>query len=946
MKNLIEETLKNNISNPAAFFVFPTQMAADLWADRIISVSDVTAVAMERFLAWDTFKGNSIKSRQQNKKAIPSILRKIFTDRLIEQNGEEPFLKNLIIPQYAKSAAGFSDWISSILTGLETWKKYFEKSGSQADSEDQDLLEIYNRYKDFLETHNLFEPAWETPPFEADGHHYFIFFPEILSDYTEYEEILRTSEDITIINLPESPDYVKPSADFYNNTRTEIKALALNLLDLHQNKKIPWDEIAVNVPDLDTDGTYIHRELRLYQIPHVMRYAKPLTSFGAGSFFNQLSECISGNFNYDSIKNLLLNTSLPWKNPKLNSSLVAYGQSNNCICSFKYEGQLIDIWEKSFGVNKPDAAIREHYYSLKKDIERIVKANSFEKIRDNYFIFRGNFFDMDNCPAETDLVISRCISELGNLIDIQNSPDFADCTLKDPYTFFVNYLNGTKYLAQATTCGVQVIPYRMAATAPYSVHYIVDSTQASLSVIYKPLSFLRDDKRKMLFGQKEDPNVTEKMIKLYQMNSVNQEVYFSAAAKTFTGYSQVSSYLEENSLIPDAKKGFNPKLFEKDKNNTFADEAEWFLNEKKAFPEKITETAKEGFDFWSATQTLEDTSTKDFSMNIIKNRIENTRYKNGNLFVSYSTLNQYYSCPRKWLINSVSKLNQQDNEAVLMDVFEKGNLNHKILELYFHQLSIRNIAIYLKDNELTEDCDEILNSSIKEAIETEKISFLEREQLWTMMSAIYSSIKSAVVSFSKTFLGYTVFDVEREFNYINSEKKIHYNGRVDLLLQEPGSGDLTLVDFKSSDYSVPDNIYIEPSFDEEGNPLPVPESLEEQSLPAFQMPFYIFLMNMEKKPLKVENCCYFSIKSGTVFPVAGEKEFLLSIGVSEKKLDLYKSMEAFNQEVEKTIECAENFAKRIEASDFSTNKLVQTFSVCNSCDYRALCRKVFNVSRK
>ena len=91
--NIIEETLKNNVSDVDSYFVFPTQLAADLWADRITQVSSTKAVASERFLAWDDFKASSIKSQHQDKKAVPSQLRKIFTTQLIAQNAKSPFLR-------------------------------------------------------------------------------------------------------------------------------------------------------------------------------------------------------------------------------------------------------------------------------------------------------------------------------------------------------------------------------------------------------------------------------------------------------------------------------------------------------------------------------------------------------------------------------------------------------------------------------------------------------------------------------------------------------------------------------------------------------------------------------------------------------------------------------------------------------------------------------------
>ena len=175
MKNIIFKTISEHL-NENSVFIFPTQMAADLWADKIITESEVSAVSMERFVPWDIFKSESIRSTKQNKTAIPSQLRKFFACQIIAENKKSPFLKNLINPEYASLSDGFSNWISSILPALSTWKKYFSEKNLTPDDEDSDLLELYDRYSQFLEKNNLFDPAWEFPPFKSYGFHYYIFF--------------------------------------------------------------------------------------------------------------------------------------------------------------------------------------------------------------------------------------------------------------------------------------------------------------------------------------------------------------------------------------------------------------------------------------------------------------------------------------------------------------------------------------------------------------------------------------------------------------------------------------------------------------------------------------------------------------------------------------------------------------------------------------------------
>ncbi|MDR2786680.1 MAG: hypothetical protein LBB83_12290, partial [Treponema sp.] len=74
--NRIEALLLEKSGNPDALFVFPTDVAVSRWADRLLCLRGGGTVAMEQFIAWDTFKKASVRSRVQDKKSVPSVLRK------------------------------------------------------------------------------------------------------------------------------------------------------------------------------------------------------------------------------------------------------------------------------------------------------------------------------------------------------------------------------------------------------------------------------------------------------------------------------------------------------------------------------------------------------------------------------------------------------------------------------------------------------------------------------------------------------------------------------------------------------------------------------------------------------------------------------------------------------------------------------------------------------
>ena len=930
-ENLIEKLILENIKNQSAFFVFPTQTSADLWADRIVSADGAKAVAMERFLVWDKFKSSSIKSRQIQKTSVPSAMRSIFVSNLIEENARKPFLKNLISPEYADSASGFTKWIASLIPSLFTWKNHFQKSGIQPDQEDLDLLELYKRYSDFLDQHNFFDPAWETPPFVPDGNHYFVFFPEILSDYSEYEQILENSpESITVIHIPQEILSQKPqNVHLLQNSRQEIRAVCLHLRQLHEQKNIPWNEIAVNVPDLESYGSYLERDLEIYQIPYVTRNAENLNSTGAGNFFDLVLNCKQQNFSFESIKNLLLNNNLPWKDENRIFNLIEFGKENNCVCSFEFNNEKIDIWNKSFQNPKenPDEQSRLFYSQLKKDINSLANSKNFAEIRKNYFIFREHFFDMSLCSENSDNILSRCVTELAELINLEETYNFS---ISNPLGFYSSYLSGIKYLAQTKQRGVQILPYKLGSCAPFKAQVVLDSSQSGLSVVYKQLSFLRDDKRKILLNGKEDPNVSEIFTKLYEMNSIEEPVFFTCAEKTFTGYAQASSYLLEIEFKNDENL---KNLLE---NDFYLDEKKFFLNPDSGFPKKIAETEKKGIDCWKNSQKIQNS---DISEAI---KIEKNKIAAGKLFsadkkmqISSTTLKNFFRCPRLWAIEEIGKLSEQQNEAEIADHRMLGNLYHKIFELFCKELKSKNLPLQVENDVLPENLMKILREKIDEALNTEKNSYLSKELLKTTKSSVVKTAVNAVSIFSRIFQGCTIFASEEKYLFTDEEKNCVFNGRIDCILLDPSTTELFLVDFKSFSSAIPENFIYD-------------ENSSAQEFPDFQMPMYLFLLQNQKKPLEVENCCFFNVLKAETTQVFGEElcARILAAKPNTRKPKIVRTAEDFVPTREKFNEAVSTFIQRIQNSDFSVSNEMQNFETCGKCRCKAVCRRTFNVSRQ
>ncbi len=975
MNNIIKETILKHIAEDS-IFIFPTQFSADLWADKIISETEVTAVSMARFLAWDTFKNTSIKSINQNKNAIPSEMRRIFSSQIIQENKDSPFLKSLINPEYAKNAGGFSNWISKILPSLASWKTYFDKAKKTdstfvPDDEDSDLLCLYEKYKSFLEKNALFDPSWEFPPFNSDGHHYFIFFPEILSDYFEYEKILASSQDITMIN---SADLGKEffaqqnEALFFKNSRLEVKNVALFIKKMHLENEIPYNQIAVDVPDLENFSPYLERELQNYQIPFVKKEAAPLISTPTGSFFVQIFDCVNEKFSFSSIRNLLLNTDLPWKNENLNIQLIEFGKQNNCVCGFTEHEKFIDSWESSFTENPNEEILHRYYSGLKNILTSLVYSSSFAEINRGYFEFKNLYFTNDFLPI-TDKILSRCLTKLARLIDLEQS--FPEAKVKNPYNFFLSELETEKYLSQSEQNGVQILPYKMAATSPFDLHIVMDSSQASLSVVFKQMDFLRLDKRKKLFGENyEETNVSEIFVALYGLNSKNKAI-FTVAEKTFTGYSQVSSYLLEKNVkdvyvLDDLKK-----------YDSYKNEKDWFLCEKSDFPEEISELQKNAFLNWKEINFPLEKNQSSEKNSILAQKIEqkflnkdekSVFYKK--LKISCTQMKEFFNCPRKWLNNKILELQNQENESTFTDVFTRGNIFHKALELYGKSLQKNNRPIQLDplSDSLFEEDKNLLLNSVNLAIKENDSSFLSRQLLESSKSQIFETLLGAMEKFSKIFSGCTFYANELNLNSDFKGKNYFLTGKVDCILFDSSLNEYFLIDFKTSNASIPKDLYaddiqnielkddpedesynltgrVSDVYDEVQNEEKNKNLILEEKIPDFQMPSYIHLLEKEKN-ITIHNAGFFEFSSAT-FKVVFGKEFARKIkNVSPKSKPNIATADSFKNTMKFFYRALDYFAEKVLNADIQISEK-QDYGTCNDCkNYRAVCRRIFQISKK
>jgi hypothetical protein len=966
----VDRLLLDHLEDPSSLFVFPTDIAVNRWADRVLRLRGGGSVAMEQFIAWDRFKNASIRSRMQDKQSIPSILRRIFVSRLLEENagrirdrGEDGgIFKSLIPPAYAQGASSFNSWLAAMLPQLGSWFETVsgkpvteiragifgaEDSGGFFEGDERDLFSLTLRYKEFLDRYKLFEPAWEKPPFDDNGRECFIFFPESLSDFSEYESLLKAAPRVRILRLQDIGGGEKPCRTFYyTNARSEITEAALYIRNLADQEGIAWEDIAVCLPEGENYEPYVMREFANRNIPVVRRAGKALSDYPAGQLFTGIQDCCTRGFSFAQVSNLLLNSHLPWINQVLIDQLIDFGIRNNCICSWMENGRREDVWLDAFNslAGSREQRARGYYQELTSALEKIRGARNFREIVRAYFAFRDRFLDVSRCSAETDAVLSRCVSELLSLVEIEDS--FPDLSAPDPYEFFIEHLKETSYLAQEKTQGVSILPYRTAAPAPFDCHIIVGSSQENLAMIFSRLTFLpRIKKERLGLG---DIDASDAFIAFHRLNSARPAAFF-CSGQSFSGFAIPHSSLdiEGEPRLRYATTGdglFAPDFFDVEESVLREPGAEG------AAPE-LHHVQERGFRAWRERREGSALSTAAPEGLSGPGLAELLRKKQGGgkVRVSASSLEPYYYCSAKWFYERILRLESRRMETTLMAENVTGSLYHAVLDRFFKALAKQDGMLAFpiageraagrmaspEQGALPPGYRRLLSASIREIFDALPLLPGERIPLSALTSRFFRAQERVVQGQLELLLGALLgyFGgcrvVGSELDYEFEREDYVFTGKVDLLLsderKESESPGRVIVDFKLSR-------------------LPNRRScVEEEGLENFQLPMYVTLVEASGGD-PVGTALFFSILKNDTVVIFGRVRDRFSGKQKPGRQAVIREDEGgrFEAIMAEFWAKAESYAYDLGKGNLAAPHAGEEY--CGGCSYRRVCRTLYTVA--
>ena len=918
----ISDFFKTYLPQKNAIFVFPSAIIARKWEEFLIENDFASSLPNNRFIVWDTFKEQTFLISHMQEKPSNAIIRKLYAKFLISENSKTPFLQYFIPQKFASNAQNFLDWLASILSELGNWKKKADTNDSTPES--NDLNEIYTRYSSFLTDNNLFEPSWQENEFIQDKNHYFILFPNTITDFSEFKPILQKNKNnITIVDSRFNAD--PQNCTFYSflDTRKHLKFISLTLENLHTTKKNAYEDMAISITDLSIDSSYLKQELLLRNIPNTVFFGSPLGKTFAGRFFSLIQNCYTSNYSFETVKALLLNKLIPWKERTLAYNLISWGISQHCVISWKENGEYVKTWEESFkNYSTKDQIfqnvefveqLKKWFLKLKQNINSLCLSPDFSTLEKSYHIFREQMLDISQLKEEDDNTIARCIKEMQNLEEtVALIP-----TLKpeNPFSIFVSHIDTCQYVKKQENIGVSIYPYKVAAGAPFKVHFLISASQNNATVIKKNLDFLSEDYKNRL-NISSSIDLSEYFFDAYQVGSP-EGMYFTFAEKTFTDYQIPHVY------------------FSNTKKNTPEIPYDAIFEENQGRPdfESIYPIQKEGFLQWKKSNPREYIFKDSMVLNQVyseefsKRFFQTDRFIDGSVKVSQNDLKTFHLCPTKWFFSYVLSLKELITDSSLIDEKTTGIICHNSLDIIFSKIKQNGDGIFSAQKK--EQYYSLIDDAIKEAISK------SREFEGPLAKPLLETITSNVRAKTKQLLDNEIdSELSENWKILDTELSLeaHFENlvlkgiidRVSKCISGDFANETAIIDYKTNKAPSVKDIFIDAS---------QPENID---LKDFQIPFYVWLyetaMQKHDENFKVE---YSAFNEKT-----GYREVITNNSANSRKTN--KTREEFQAEIDFFLDVARDFGYRVKDLNFTRPEELP-YKECRECRFKQVCRYSYYV---
>ncbi|MGP1455644.1 MAG: PD-(D/E)XK nuclease family protein [Treponema sp.] len=905
----IESCISHYAKDARSCFVFPSRITSKLWLHRALSLTGLAALPAEMFLAWDTFKMQCCAPQQVHCTPISQTVRLLFSHHIAALNAKShpPFFQSLVPPQYAQNGHIFTRWIADILPQLDHLEKHLTTHQVAPDSEMADLLLLKQKYTTFLQKMQLFEPSWIGTKFTPAAERYIIFYPELIEDFSEYAALFDQQPEITIF---QTPPFNKDEAvlTVFDTIHAEIRSALLSIEQLLA-QGVPSHTIAISAADIQSLMPYLKRECTLRHIPAEFRLGFKLGAQQVGMLFSQLSRCVTEHYSFASMKALLLNTHIPWKHMQTIQAFIHFGIQNNCLVSWRDQDSYKNVWLEAFRypIAKPNAPLRTEKETAERWFlpfmhytQQLVHAKTFAEIQQYYFLFSQEYIDNTKLSEEDNAIIARCIASLQELINLET--ELHEYIPEQPYHFFAEQIAHEIYVPQTAGTAISILPFKVAAGAPFEHHFILNCNQQDTRVLYQKLPFLRKDKKEALGVHEIDASAA-----FFSAYAQYGHVHFSCAKKLFSGYAIA------NTLFSKVIAG-SPNT----PHDSFLQEYRYFCAESD-FPQELYPVQKHGFAVFDALKPRRGFSfvTSSFAHQLpALTAALQLHYTNGLFRISQTSLVNFSSCAVKWLLKSILTIQAADTDAELFNPSHTGLICHAVLQKLYQKIHATDtVFISAHRDRYRAWAQELFDTLVYSTTDFQgplAVPFIQ-----SLKTRVLKSVE-AVLSFDEAKLdGYEPLSMEEEFAYASDN--ICYHGKIDRISYRAADDRAVILDYKTG-------------------AVPSASAYTPPVLTDFQIPMYIFLAENTRIQKPIEHAFFLNVSEGKPTYIVNDKNSINQGAARSKTREEFEStMQAFYQ-------AASDFAQKVNAEMLEKPKTVQRQD-CEQCAFKMICRTTFLVSK-
>lgn len=744
-----------------AVCVFPTEAARRSCLIEHALESEEGVVAGDSALSFDTFRASFLPTCPDR---IPSnaLIRFIFATEFVESGNSITSFYN---PRFPESKQQASNVIASMLPSLSGI--FTSDIGSLLPKELLHQLQVlYAAYTEFLDRNNLFEPQYDSVSVPSDwntGQEVRILYSDLGSEAaTLYEELGRPSW----LKLIPTPEADSPAIEVYANHLQEIRS-TIRQVRILLDEGVPSHEIMICLAGSDELLATLEDEAYFYGIPLAIRQGRSPLEYPAGRFFTLIQEVHSDHFSLKSLKNLLLEPAIPWKDKERIQKFILLSLEDSILYG---SAARPDYFEQRLR----DHSLKRWYTTFRDTLTAIVQAATVADLMRSLSFFRDAFWTeggWHGTPQEE--VFAHAMKQIEKIDQALKACNRK--RLDGLYSLFLSHLQNTQYVPQQQDEGIGVYRWPQGACIAGPYRFFLGLDQEGAEVVDDPYPFLPERIQQAVMKRKE--------LGRYHLRAASLgNSILSCHRRSNSGEKLVHFYFLEEGVVNEHKESL---LLDQD---PLSGELNRVLNQRGN--QKPTYLQRLSFNRAEIGSLRRRSQENDHARSPIKEHLRQLLYEeDGRLPLSATKIDAFDNCPYTYLAQYLYMLEPFDYRETLINHKAIGTLLHDTYGRFFSSIGrFDSGKIESYKIELQKAFDHALLSMYGKRGPSVSI---RQWIVYTYRTRILSILKEE----QQYFDNLATSDIERSLSWAGDGVTLH--GRIDRIIEiDPEKKEWGVIDFK------------------------------------------------------------------------------------------------------------------------------------------------------